>query len=140
VHACQNSLTLFCCSCSLADVRGLRTLSYHPAGGRLKGITVSIELLGWISSAVLLLTLMRQVYTQWKTRTTAGVSKWLFIGQLTASVGYTIYSFLLHNWVFLSSNIAILATALVGEALYLRNRRLQEGRAGHEGETSAARA
>jgi MtN3 and saliva related transmembrane protein len=102
--------------------------------------TVSIELLGWVSSAVLLLTLIRQVYTQWKTRSTAGVSKWLFIGQLAASVGYTIYSFLLHNWVFLSSNIAILATALVGEALYLRNRRLQERRAGHEDETSAARA
>jgi MtN3 and saliva related transmembrane protein len=101
---------------------------------------MSIELIGWASSAILLLTLMRQVYTQWKTRSTAGVSKWLFIGQLAASVGYTIYSFLLHNWVFLSSNIAILATALVGEALYLRNRRLQEGRAGHEGETSAARA
>ena len=81
------------------------------------------ELLGWTSSVILLATLMRQVYTQWRTRSTAGVSKWLFIGQCSASVGYTVYSFLLHNWVYVSSNIAILLTAIVGEALYVRNRR-----------------
>ena len=81
------------------------------------------ELLGWGSSVILLATLMRQVYTQWRTRATSGVSKWLFIGQCTASVAYTVYSFLLHNWVYVSSNIAILVTAIVGESLYLRNRR-----------------
>jgi len=82
-----------------------------------------VELIGWGSSFVLLLTLTRQVYTQWRTRATAGVSKWLFIGQVAASTGYVIYSCLLHNWVYVSSNIAILATALVGEGIYLRNRR-----------------
>ena len=56
------------------------------------------ELLGWGSSVILLATLMRQVYTQWRIRATSGVSKWLFIGQCAASVGYTVYSFLLHNW------------------------------------------
>lgn len=102
---------------------------------------MSIELIGWGSSAVLLITLLRQVYTQWKTKATAGVSKWLFMGQLAASTGYTIYSALLHNWVFLMSNIAILCTALLGEALYLRNRRLQAGRAphGHESRNLDAR-
>jgi uncharacterized protein with PQ loop repeat len=83
-----------------------------------------IELIGWGSSFILLLTLMRQVYTQWRTRAIAGVSKWLFMGQLAASSGYVVYSLLLHNWVYVSSNIAILVTALVGEATYLRNRRL----------------
>jgi hypothetical protein len=29
---------------------------------------------------------------------------------------------LLHNWVFVSSNIAILLTALVGQAIYIRNK------------------
>jgi uncharacterized protein with PQ loop repeat len=86
---------------------------------------VPVEILGWASSAILLATLIRQVYAQWKTKATAGVSKWLFIGQLAASLGYTVYSFLLHNWVFFSSNVAILGTALFGEALYLRNRRLR---------------
>ncbi len=83
-----------------------------------------IELIGWGSSLILLLTLMRQVYTQWRTRAIAGVSKWLFVGQLAASTGYVVYSVLLHNWVYVSSNIAILATALLGEAIYLRNRKL----------------
>jgi MtN3 and saliva related transmembrane protein len=82
-----------------------------------------IDLIGWASSAVLLATISRQVYTQWKTRATQGVSRWLFIGQLTASAGYTVYSVLLHNWVFMASNIALLCTALVGQALLVRNRR-----------------
>jgi MtN3 and saliva related transmembrane protein len=86
---------------------------------------LSTDLIGWGSSVILLTTLARQVYTQWKSKATQGVSRWLFIGQLTASTGYTIYSVLLHNWVFMASNIALLVTALVGEALYLRNRRLQ---------------
>jgi len=81
------------------------------------------ELLGWASSAVLLTTLMRQVYSQWRSGATAGLSKWLFVGQCTASVGYIIYSLLLHNWVYVSSNIAILLTAITGETLFLRNRR-----------------
>jgi uncharacterized protein with PQ loop repeat len=84
-----------------------------------------IELIGWASSAVLLATISRQVYTQWKTRAAQGVSRWLFIGQLTASAGYTVYSVLLHNWVFMASNMALLVTALIGQALLVRNRRLQ---------------
>jgi MtN3 and saliva related transmembrane protein len=93
------------------------------------GDTVNfIDLIGWASSVVLLATIGRQVYTQWKTRSTEGVSKWLFVGQLAASTGYTIYSVLLHNWVFMTSNIALLGTALVGQALLLRNRRLQKPR------------
>jgi len=83
----------------------------------------SIDLIGWTSSLVLLVTLGRQVYTQWRTRSTHGVSRWLFIGQLAASCGYTLYSVLLHNWVFTASNIALLVTALIGQGLLLRNRR-----------------
>lgn len=83
----------------------------------------SVELIGWASSFILLLTLIRQVLTQWQTGATAGLSKWLFLGQITASTGYTIYSVLLHNWVYASSNIAILLTAFIGEGIYLRNRR-----------------
>lgn len=79
--------------------------------------------IGWASSVILLATLSRQAYTQWKSRDVRGVSRWLFVGQLTASVGFTVYSFLLGNWVFASSNIAILVTAIAGEAIYLRNKR-----------------
>jgi MtN3 and saliva related transmembrane protein len=81
--------------------------------------------IGWMSSVVLLATLIRQVYTQWKSREATGVSRWLFVGQLSASTGFTVYSFLLGNWIFASSNIAILATAVAGEVTYLRNKRRQ---------------
>jgi MtN3 and saliva related transmembrane protein len=76
----------------------------------------------WIAFIILLATIGRQVYTQWRTRSTAGVSKWLFIGQVAASVGFAIYSYLLHNWVFLVSNVALLMTAVLGQWLYSRSR------------------
>lgn len=78
-----------------------------------------------MSSVILLATLVRQVFTQWKSRNVTGVSRWLFIGQVTASVGFTIYSLLLRNWVYAVSNIAILITAIVGEGIYLHNKRTQ---------------
>jgi len=83
----------------------------------------SPEWIGWASSFVLLATIARQVYTQWKTKSDVGVSRWLFVGQLTASTGFTIYSLLLRNWVYVFSNVALLATAVVGELIYLRNKR-----------------
>jgi MtN3 and saliva related transmembrane protein len=81
------------------------------------------ELIGWMSSAILLATITRQVFTQWKTRSTAGVSHWLFIGQVAASTGFTVYSLLLHNWVYLISNIALLITAVIGQIIYQHNKR-----------------
>jgi MtN3 and saliva related transmembrane protein len=83
--------------------------------------------IGWVSSMILLMTIGRQVYTQWKERSTGGVSRWLFIGQLSASVGFSVYSALLHNWVFLVSNVALLITAIVGELIYVRNRKFEHG-------------
>lgn len=82
----------------------------------------AVDTIGWLSSAVLLMTIGRQVFTQWRTRSAAGVSRWLFIGQLAASTGFALYSYLLHNWVFLVSNIALLITAVAGEVIYLRNK------------------
>lgn len=81
------------------------------------------ELIGWSSSLVLLITLCRQVYKQWRSRATSGLSRWLFAGQLVASIGFAVYSWMLGNWVFLVTNVLILATALVGETIYVRNRR-----------------
>lgn len=80
------------------------------------------ESIGWISTVILCATISRQVYTEWKTKSTAGVSKWLFIGQLTASTGFAVYSFLLENWVFVASNVFLLLTALLGQFLYLKNK------------------
>jgi MtN3 and saliva related transmembrane protein len=81
------------------------------------------DIIGWVSSIVLLATITRQVYTQWKTKSTAGVSHWLFIGQVAASTGFTVYSVLLHNWVYVVSNIALLITAVIGQIIYKNNNR-----------------
>jgi uncharacterized protein with PQ loop repeat len=103
-------------------ISGCDTVNRGPGcQGRI--LLKNSEWIGWASSVILLVTLVRQVYTQWRTRTDAGVSRWLFAGQVTASIGYTIYSVLLHNWVFICSNLAILTTAVVGELVYIRNRK-----------------
>jgi MtN3 and saliva related transmembrane protein len=83
------------------------------------------EILGWASSMILLATLLRQVYRQYRERSTQGVSSWLFIGQLTASTGFLIYSYLLKNWVFVFTNAALLITAIIGQMIYQRNTREQ---------------
>jgi len=77
--------------------------------------------LGWGASAILLATLSRQVYVQWRERSSEGVSSWLFVGQVTASVGFVIYSWLVGNWVFVVTNSAILVTAVIGQGVQIRN-------------------
>jgi len=86
-------------------------------------LTDATGLIGWAAAAILLLTLGRQVYTQWRDRTSKGVSRWLFIGQCAASAGFILYSWLLKNWVFVVTNALILLTAVIGEVIFLRNRR-----------------
>jgi MtN3 and saliva related transmembrane protein len=87
-----------------------------------------VEAIGWFAASVLLLTLGRQVYTQWREGRTQGVSKWLFIGQLTASTAFLIYSWLVHNWVFVVTNGLLLVTAAIGQWIFLRNRKREEAR------------
>lgn len=72
------------------------------------------DVLGWLSSAILLLTIGRQVWKQWRTGLGEGVSIWLYIGQLAASAGFTLYSVLLGNWVFIVTNALLMMSALVG--------------------------
>jgi MtN3 and saliva related transmembrane protein len=90
-------------------------------GGLLAGMVT--ELIGWAAAAILVATIGRQVYTQWRAGTTAGVSKWLFIGQVSASTGFVVYSGLVRDWVFVATNAVMLATAILGQCVYLRNRR-----------------
>jgi uncharacterized protein with PQ loop repeat len=81
------------------------------------------DLLGWAATAVLIATLVRQIYTQHKAGSTEGVSTWLFIGQITASVLFILYSALLGSTVFVVTNGLILLTAVVGQVLAVRRRR-----------------
>lgn len=77
-----------------------------------------VEIIGWASSVILLITLVKQVYKQWKDATSEGISKWLFIGQFVASVGFTIYSVLLGNWVFIVTNGLLILNNIIGICLY----------------------
>jgi MtN3 and saliva related transmembrane protein len=88
--------------------------------GEHKSVT---EAIGWISSFILVLTIAKQVYKQWHEGTSEGVSLWLFIGQMAASTGFTIYSWLVHNWVFVVTNALMLLNGLLGLLIVLRHRR-----------------
>lgn len=77
-----------------------------------------MEYVGWASSVILLCTLVKQVYKQWKEGTKEGVSKWLFTGQLAASIGFTVYSVLTGNVVFIVTNSLLVLNSIVGIALY----------------------
>jgi MtN3 and saliva related transmembrane protein len=81
------------------------------------------EVIGWSSSVILLLTLIKQVYKQWKEGTSEGVSKWLFIGQLVSSIGFTTYSYFVGNWVFTVTNGILTINNLFGIYAYYYFRR-----------------
>ena len=97
------------------------------------------DVIGWISTAILILTVGRQAYTQYRAGSTAGLSRWLFVGQLAASTGFVIYSYLLDNTVFVVSNVFLLIIAAIGQGLYLRNRRRERDRS-NGGEAGAVDA
>ena len=97
------------------------------------------EAIGWVSSLILVLTIGKQVFKQWKEGSSENVSKWLFIGQLAASIGFTIYSWLVGNWVFVVTNAIMLLNALAGLFIVLHHRRrerLKQDETGSAGTTS----
>ena len=86
------------------------------------------DIVGWAAAAILLATIGQQVWQQWRSGSTAGVSKWLFIGQTLASVGFTAYSAMTHSTVFTVVNAALLCSGLAGQLIYRRNRRREKRR------------
>ena len=81
------------------------------------------EIIGWGSSVILLLTIIVQVKKQWRTGSNDGVSKWLFLGQVASSIGFTVYSVFTWNLVFIFTNALLLLSNLTGVVIYFRNRR-----------------
>jgi MtN3 and saliva related transmembrane protein len=82
-----------------------------------------VEVVGWVSSFILVLTIAKQVYKQWQEGSSEGVSKWLFVGQIAASLGFTVYSWLVSNWVFVVTNAIMLCNGLAGLLIVLHHRR-----------------
>lgn len=81
--------------------------------------------IGWTASALLLATMVAQVWRQWQSGKVAGVSKLLFVGQFAASSLFLAYSVLKDDAVFVAVNAFMVVNALVGIAVDARNRRLQ---------------
>jgi MtN3 and saliva related transmembrane protein len=81
-----------------------------------------LDWVGWGASAVLIATLGSQIYAQWQADDPEGVSVWLFLGQIAASVGFIVYSVSVESWVFVVTNSLILLTALAGQILFLVKR------------------
>jgi uncharacterized protein with PQ loop repeat len=75
------------------------------------------QALGWFASAVLLITISQQVYKQYKSGHSEGVSWLLFIGQCVASATFVVYSYLIGSWVFVITNAMMLLSAIVGLAI-----------------------
>ena len=81
------------------------------------------DLIGWTSSLVLMFTICWQVYRQWQKGTSEGISTWLFIGQIISSLGFSIYSWMVGNMVFVVTNALLLLSAIVGLSVVLYHRR-----------------
>jgi uncharacterized protein with PQ loop repeat len=80
------------------------------------------ELVGWVSSFILVLTIGKQIYKQWQEGSSENVSKWLFIGQMAASLGFLVYSWLVSNWVFVVTNLIMVVNGMAGLAIVLHHR------------------
>ena len=91
------------------------------------------ELIGWSASVILLITIISQVRKQWRTGSNDGVSKWLFVGQVASSIGFTVYSALTGNWVFIVTNAMLLLSNIAGVYIFFKNRGY--GSDDHEAET-----
>jgi MtN3 and saliva related transmembrane protein len=90
------------------------------------------DAVGWFSTLVLMATLIRQVVTQWRDKNMKGVSAWLFVGQLTSSIGFITYSAMVGNRIFVITNSLIAVVAIVGEWVYLRNKKQMERKNGQQ--------
>jgi len=88
---------------------------------------MNADLVGWAASAILIVTLVQQVVKQATDDSAQGVSKWLFAGQIAASIGFIVYSALVDNLVFVLTNSCILVTAIAGQVITARKKRRNGG-------------
>lgn len=88
-----------------------------------------LDLIGWAATLILVATLLRQIHKQWRAPDVQAVSAWLFVGQISASLLFIVYSAALRNYVFVATNTLVLLTAVAGQLLQtLKRRRLRAHR------------
>lgn len=80
------------------------------------------DILGWTSSFILVFTIGFQLYRQSQSQSKKKVSKFLYLGQLLANIGFVFYSILLDNKVFIFTNSILVIENAVGFYYTLRKR------------------
>lgn len=81
------------------------------------------EIIGWAAVAALFVTMASQAWKQWRDRVKHGISKFFFVGQVTASTLFLAYSALLGDRVFVVGNALVLCAALTGGGILWWNRK-----------------
>ena len=84
---------------------------------------MNADIIGWLSSFTLLVTIAKQIHGQWKKGTSKGVSVYLFIGQIAASLGFLVYSVLTNSLVFIVTNALLMVSAAIGLGIVFMHRR-----------------
>ncbi len=79
--------------------------------------------LGLIATAILVVTLTAQTLKQWRERSTTGIARWFFLGQVSASVFFILYSLSIGSLLFAVTNLLILLSAFAGYLVLRWNRR-----------------
>ena len=80
------------------------------------------QIIGWAAVAALFATMASQAWKQWRDRVKHGISKFFFIGQVTASVLFLTYSAMQGDRVFVVGNSLVLAAAIAGGGILWWNR------------------
>ena len=63
-----------------------------------------------------------QAWKEWRDRVKHGMSKWFFVGQVTASLLFIAYSAMVGSMIFVVGNVLVLAAAIAGGAILAYNR------------------
>jgi len=82
----------------------------------------SADYVGWAAVAVLFATMAGQAWKEWRDRVKHGLSRWFFVGQVSASVLFIAYSAMVGNRIFVVGNTLVLLAAIAGGAILAFNR------------------
>ena len=80
------------------------------------------QIVGWAAVAALFFTMAGQAWKQWRDRVKHGVSKYFFLGQVTASTLFLAYSAMMGDRIFVVGNALVLTASIAGGAILLWNR------------------
>jgi uncharacterized protein with PQ loop repeat len=72
------------------------------------------DVVGWTASILVVVTLVAQIVKQWKSDTSRGVSPWLFVGEIASAVLFLWYAIMIHNAVYITTNILMAIASCVG--------------------------